>query len=159
VRFFTGIAVPVPVEIEGTNLASLSGMKSGLIVNEDKHLLYALYFTLKRIGFPVTTALTGNEAWEEIVRNPSEGRQYGFFIIDFQMPDNGNLSLVQKIRAAKIPSPILGITSFNNTRFLDNLKEAGCNHFLAKPFSIDDLMNKMLKITLENKLYLDANIT
>jgi CheY-like chemotaxis protein len=123
-------------------------MKYVLIVNEDKDLLYSIYFTLKRNNFIAVTAQNGTEARDRILQSSSKGKPFDIFIMDFQLPAMAGISLVKEIRTMKIISPIIGITPFNNTALFNMLKSAGCTHFLVKPFTIEDLIKMVLKLSI-----------
>ncbi len=95
-------------------------------------------------GFSVLTATNGQQAWEQLERN-----QFDVLLLDIKMPYHTGMELIQK---AKISSPncsIIIMTAFGTVESAVNAIKAGADDFLAKPFDLDILINKLLQLPQE----------
>jgi len=90
------------------------------------------YLTAK--GYSCFLARDGNEALETFLTG-----EYNFCITDVMMPVQDGFSLVKEIRKRNATIPILFITAKNLEE--DRLQgfKVGCDDYITKPFSMDEL--------------------
>lgn len=94
---------------------------------------------LKTLGHEVFVANDGEEAIQKI----SSG-SFDLVISDIMMPGISGLSLVSVLRSVHLCHiPIIMMSSLNNTQLLEAAFEAGANDFIAKPFAVEELVNKL----------------
>lgn len=64
-------------------------------------------------------------------------------IIDLGLPDLDGLQLIRKLRAQRIPFPILVLTARGNWQDKVEALEAGADDYLVKPFQKDELLARL----------------
>jgi len=112
-----------------------------LVVEDDKFALNLLRHSLETLGHTVEGTLNGEEA----IKMAADGK-FDLIISDIMMPGISGLSLVTILRTVHLcTTPIIIMSALSNRPLLDSVFDAGANDFLAKPFSIADLEEKLKK--------------
>jgi two-component system sensor histidine kinase ChiS len=112
-----------------------------LIIEDDKVTLKTLQYMIQNLGHSVHAAETGEEALKIM-----ETEKFDLIITDIMMPGISGLSLVNVLRSVNLfRSPIIMISALHNKSLLDAAFEAGANDFLAKPFTLENLEEKLNK--------------
>jgi len=99
---------------------------------------------LKEIGLKnIVEASSGNVALDALSK-----KSFGLIITDHNMPGMSGIEFVRKVRADNNIKhiPIIMITSEGSKGTLLEATEAGVNGFLNKPFTKEDLTEKLNKI-------------
>lgn len=107
-----------------------------LIVEDNKVNRILAQAVLKKIGIESDTAENGKEALNKMNEN-----EYDIVLLDIQMPVMDGYETIKKIREKekfrKLYVCALSANAFQDD--IDKMLEAGCDSYLTKPFSIDDL--------------------
>lgn len=112
-----------------------------LIIEDDKLTLNLLQFCIQNLGHTAFLANNADQALPDILNG-----KYDLLITDIMMPGISGLSLVHDIRSEKKCNiPIIMMSALNNKPLLEKAFEAGANDFIAKPFSMEDLAEKLKK--------------
>lgn len=112
-----------------------------LIIEDDKVTLKTLQFMTQNLGHTVHIAGNGEEALRIM-----ENEKFDLIISDIMMPGISGLSLVNVLRSVNLyRSPIIMISALHNKPLLEAAFEAGANDFISKPFTLEDLTNKLNK--------------
>ena len=121
-----------------------SGRSKVLVVDDDPEIVELMVDVLERDGrFEVQTASSGYDAGvltQEI--------RPDIMILDYMLPDvNGNV-VCKTIRQNPTfeHMKIIIVSGVINKEEIDQLMKVGADAFLKKPFSIDDLINKMVEL-------------
>jgi len=99
---------------------------------------------LKEIGLKdITEASSGGSALTALAKD-----SFGLVITDHNMPGMTGLELVKKIKADDNTKniPIIMITSEGSKGIMLEATESGVSAFLNKPFTKDDLLEKLERI-------------
>ncbi|QJR80127.1 response regulator [Alteromonas pelagimontana] len=72
-------------------------------------------------------------------------------ISDQRMPEYDGLSLLQACRSAHINIPFILLTADTTRETVMRAKELGATHFLAKPFVVEDVVNKVVAIAAKGE--------
>ena len=109
-----------------------------LVVDDEETLLDQLKGALQAQRFMVETALDGEDALDKLFENPVD-----LIILDIMLPRRDGLSVLRDIRQAGIATPVLMLTARNTTQ--DKVKglDLGADDYLAKPFSLDELLARI----------------
>jgi CheY-like chemotaxis protein len=100
-----------------------------LVVDDDQDLRESIVFDLKRRGFRVLTAASGNAAFE-VVRS----RAVDLVVSDVKMPDGDGVELLRRIKEAHHAIPVvIFMTGFADLS-LEEAYDLGANAILPKPF-------------------------
>jgi two-component system KDP operon response regulator KdpE len=110
-----------------------------LLVDDEERVINFLAVKLKLAGFDVATAGNGVHALALAkATNPD------IVLLDLVMPDLGGLDVLKELRVfSKAPVAIMSARQGAS----EKAKEAGANGFIAKPFDMDKLIDK-LKTTI-----------
>jgi len=112
-----------------------------LIIDDDKLTLKATQFLLENLGHKTRVAESSDEAISLIVES-----DFDMIISDVMMPGISGLSLVAVLRSVyHCTLPIIMISTLNNKPLLEAAFTAGANDFIAKPFSAEELRQKINK--------------
>jgi DNA-binding response OmpR family regulator len=109
-----------------------------LVVDDEQTLLNQLRNALEDQRYIVETALDGEEALDKLFENPVD-----LIILDIMLPRSDGLSVLREIRRAGMKVPVLMLTARGALE--DRIKglDLGADDYLAKPFSLDELMARV----------------
>lgn len=93
---------------------------------------------LAKNGFSVQWVQNGKKALEFFMRG-----EFDICVIDIMMPGLDGYTLVKEIRKKDAAVPIIFLTARSLTEDVIKGFETGCNDYLKKPFSIEELMVRM----------------
>lgn len=106
-------------------------MKTVLVVEDNRDNLQIITYALKRAGYEVIAAETGEEGVAlAIARRPF------FIVMDINLPGIDGIEATRRIRASGADGsiPIVAITSYAMQGDRERLLAAGCNGYFEKPF-------------------------
>jgi len=66
-------------------------------------------------------------------------------LMDIRMPDMNGLDATRIIKEVNRDIPIIALSAYAFDENIKEAKEAGCNDFMAKPFRVEDLLDKIQK--------------
>ena len=115
-------------------------MKKALIVEDHPDMLEVLTMQMESLGFAVIAAKNGNEGVEKAIEEKPD-----LILMDILMPGMDGREATRKIRSNPETHdiPILATTVLYKEPDLKQCIEAGCNDWLVKPFSRQDLQGKI----------------
>ena len=112
-----------------------------LIIEDDKLVLHSLKHVIENLGHTVVLAEDAEKAMEYITNN-----KFDLIFSDIMMPGISGLSLLTILRSAyRCDTPIIAMSTLNHKPLLEEAFQAGANDFMIKPFSLEDLSQKMSK--------------
>jgi DNA-binding NtrC family response regulator len=116
---------------------------SDVLLIEDTPSMARVYLEyLKRGPFRARHCMTGQEALDDIAKNPTDA-----VLLDLRLPDMDGLDVLKRIRSREFPVAVVVITADGSlNRAVEAMRE-GALDFLVKPFNADRLL-----ITLGNVL-------
>ena len=105
-------------------------MKKVLVVEDNKENFELISYSLKRAGYEVVWAETGEAGVEVALRE----KPY-FILMDINLPGIDGLEATRRIRqsAANGDIPIIAITSYAMRGDMEKILAAGCNGYFEKP--------------------------
>jgi len=119
---------------------------SALVVDDSLSARRATAQFMKDAGFEVRTAIDGLEAVSIIEKwNPD------VMLVDMEMPRMSGLELTTHVRATKgglAQTPIVMITSRSTAKHRKQAEAAGVNVYLTKPFSDEELLRHVTRLTM-----------
>lgn len=111
-----------------------------LLLEDDKTLNKGIKISLEKDGHTVIPAYSFFEGVENYTK-----RQFDLFLLDINLPDGSGLMFCKKIREA-VGSPIIFLTANDTEQDMLDGFQAGCDDYIAKPFSIEVLRRKVLAV-------------
>jgi len=105
-------------------------MKKVLVVEDNKENFELISYSLKRAGYEVVWAETGEAGVEVALRE----KPY-FILMDINLPGIDGLEATRRIRqsAANGDIPIIAITSYAMRGDMEKILAAGCSGYFEKP--------------------------
>jgi len=126
-----------------------------LLAEDEPSAARTMRLMLVSEGYEVDTCLDGITAFEYFIKAFEEASPYQLLITDIQMPGCTGEELVDRINASEIPCRFLAISGFGEKHHVVSLMRKGCQDYLDKPFSDDDLVqsvNRVLQKPLKSSL-------
>src|ERR1700743_2906110 len=114
-----------------------------LIVEDEKGLAHEIAEFLSHEGFTIEHARTKNLAEEKIFVN-----NYDFILLDLNLPDGDGFDLLQMLKGLKDrDDAIIILTARGAVDDRVHGLEQGADDYLAKPFSLNELLARIHAIT------------
>ncbi len=111
-------------------------MKKILIVDDEPNSLKVLSATLKKAGFEVATAMSGEEAVEQFGSDP-----YSLVLSDYKMPGMDGAELLSRIKALAPTVPVILMTGYGSIELAVEAMRDGAYSFMTKPINMDALVS------------------
>ena len=110
-------------------------MKKVLIMEDELNIRSFVVINLKRAGYDVIEAGTGQEALDKLQKNPD----VGVAILDIMLPDMDGFEVCRRIRATNKQMGIIMLTA--RTQEMDKITGlmTGADDYVTKPFSPAEL--------------------
>jgi two-component system OmpR family response regulator len=118
-----------------------------LVVDDEPNITELVSLGLRYEGFAVTSAHDGHGALRAIRESKPE-----LVILDVTMPDIDGLEVVRRMRAENIWMPVIFLTARDATEDKIAGLTVGGDDYLAKPFSLDELIARVRAIVRRNDL-------
>jgi len=107
-----------------------------ILVIEDQEDLAELYeSTLKKAGYQVRNAFTGEEGIAEFQASGAD-----VVLLDMTLPEMHGTQVLREIRAANASVPVIVVTAEENDQLREQCERLGVQDYLAKPVNYDALL-------------------
>ena len=115
-------------------------MKKVLVIEDNPHNMRLISYALRRSGYAVIDAETGEKGVELAIRE----RPY-FIVMDINLPGMDGLEATRRIRASEANGdiPIIAITSFAMYGDRSRVLDAGCTAYFEKPIDPLTIVDKI----------------
>ena len=120
-----------------------NGSETILIVDDEDMIIEVGQALLKRLGYQVITAKSGEEALEVVHR---EGASVDLVVLDMIMPGMDGGRTFDGIRETCPEMPIMLASGYAINGQAAKIMNRGCNGFIQKPFSVSELSQKVRQI-------------
>ena len=112
-------------------------MKTILIVDDEKHILKVLEFSLAESGCAIETASSGAEALRKAASHTID-----LLLIDYQMPGMNGFETVHELKNNEkyAELPVIMLTGRGQSEIRAEAETTGVSLFLNKPFSPTELL-------------------
>ncbi len=147
--FFPALSDPAPREDEAAPKGSplpYSGKGTVLLVDDEENLRISGREMLEFFGYTVLTAADGEEALSIYER---EWSTVDVILLDLIMPGMGGRKCLEKLLAVRPEAKIIVASGFSANDSIQDILIAGAFDFLAKPYSVDMLLEKIEKALAE----------
>ncbi len=119
------------------------GSGTVLVVDDEQLVLDVSASMVEKLGYTVLKAQNGDEAVDIFKVNR---RKIKMVILDIIMPDMGGGEVYEKIKAIKPEIKVLLASGYSVDGQAIELLERGCEGFIQKPFTIEELSDKIRQI-------------
>lgn len=115
--------------------------KSILVVDDDPVMLKLTAAMLQHGGYETITAADGREG---LAAMADRSDAIELIVTDVRMPNINGLAMVRKLRQQRCETPVIVMTGAEvGKEFTEFSELLNVKHFLAKPFSLPDFMNRV----------------
>lgn len=117
-------------------------MKKVLVIEDNPDNLRLISYALKRSGYAVVSAETGEEGLELALQEDPV-----FIVVDIDLPGIDGFETTRRIRNSSKDAtlPIIAITSFAMAGDMDRILKAGCSAYFEKPIDPLTIVEKIRK--------------
>lgn len=117
-------------------------MKKILVVEDNEKNMYLISFILKKKGYEVIEATTGEQGVELAIRDKPD-----LILMDIQLTDMDGLEATKRIRASEADGeiPIIALTSHAMVGDRKKALAAGCTGYIEKPIDPETFMAEIEK--------------
>ena len=117
-------------------------MKRILVIEDNEKNMYLISFILKKNGYEVIEAWTGEEGAEIAIKEKPEG-----VLMDIQLPGIDGLEATRRIRKSEAAGeiPIIALTSYAMTGDREKSLKAGFTGYIEKPIDPETFMDEFEK--------------
>ncbi len=115
--------------------ATFAGMRRVLVVDDEENLRLVLRTLLRRNGYEVEVASTGEEALERV-----ESFGPDFVLTDVRMPKMSGLSLLTALRAKHSPATVIVMSAYGSVDLALEAIKAGAYDYIQKPFKPEEVL-------------------
>jgi two-component system copper resistance phosphate regulon response regulator CusR len=123
-----------------------------LIIEDDKSMLSFLKNNLKHSGFSINASSNGQDGLNLALTN-----SHDLIILDLNLPDISGFEVCQKVRQAKLMTPILILSGEDKTSSKTLLLDSGADDYLTKPFCFTELIAR-INALLRRPAHISDNI-
>lgn len=118
-----------------------------MVVEDDSALAEALKDTLTLSGYKVCSATDGEQALAQL-----DKRKVDMVLSDFQMRPMDGQTLLRHLRSRFHDMPVLMMTAYGTVEKAVEAMKMGAVDYLAKPFEVDDLLDKVGRYLPHNNI-------
>jgi DNA-binding response OmpR family regulator len=109
-----------------------------LLVEDDPEISGFVSRGLSRAGY-ITDCAADGETGEERIRSAI----YDVAVIDLMLPGQDGLTLIRRLREAKLKTPVIVLSAKRSTADKVNCLRAGADDYLSKPFDLPELIARI----------------
>ena len=113
-------------------------MSTILLADDNRELAGILSRSLEKEGYSVDTASNEKKALAEIRR-----QKYKLIILDIDFGNTNGLTLLAKLRSEGLATPVMVLSSRERASERTRSLSLGANDYLSKPFSFEELIERM----------------
>ena len=136
------VLAPIINKDSNSNNSPFAGRKI-LIVDDNKLNIKVAIRALSSFNFEIDDAMSGQECLDKI----KAGNQYDLILMDIMMPGlSGVQTLEELLKDPNFKAPVLALTADAVQGSKERYLKAGFNDYLAKPFTKDQIKEKLNKL-------------
>jgi CheY-like chemotaxis protein len=120
------------------------GSGTVLLVDDEEAVLEVTAELVRRLGYTVLSARSGREAMEIFAR---DGDRIDVAIVDMIMPEMGGGEVFDRFKRINPRVKVLLASGYSIQGQARTIMDRGCDGFLQKPFTLDDLSVRLRSIT------------
>lgn len=121
----------------------INGSESVLIIDDEDMVIDVGEQLLEKMGYKVFTATSGVEAIEVYSKNSDK---IDMVILDMIMPGMSGSEVYENLRKIKPDIKVLLSSGYSINGNAQEILDRGCNCFIQKPFTLNDLSRKLREV-------------
>lgn len=113
-------------------------MSKVLIIEDELSILKMLEYDMKKEGFEVSVASTGNEGYVMALEN-----KFDVILLDLMLPGMDGMTICSKLREHNVDSFIIMLTAMNDESYKVDGLNRGADDYVTKPFSTNEVIARI----------------
>lgn len=109
-----------------------------LLVEDEWSLIRPIRRGLEEAGYHVDVARDGKTGLRQALTIA-----YDVLVVDWRLPGMDGRTLIERLRGAKIRTPVLMLTALHDVSFRVAGLDAGADDYLTKPFAFEELLARL----------------
>lgn len=105
-----------------------------LLVDDEKNILKVMSASLKKEGYEVETARSGEDAIEKVGNN-----RYNLVITDYKLPGINGIDLLKKLKVKNAELLVIILTAYGTIEKAVDAMKKGASNYLTKPLNLEEL--------------------
>ena len=130
-----------------------------LIVDDEPHFRFAASIALKRAGFDVQEASSGEEALTRFFNRHSNSTVFQLILMDILMPGISGVEMIKELNRRHVETPVLAVSGIADRDLIQELVHSHRVDLLKKPFEPKELIKKVKSILLKQEEQLEMKIS
>jgi DNA-binding NtrC family response regulator len=126
-------------------------MRQVLVIDDKRNILHVISAVLKREGYGVTIATTGEEAISKLKKN-----EIDVVITDYLLPGMDGLKVLELVKEKDPSIPVILITAYGSIEMAVEAMKLGAYNYLTKPVNYDEML-VLIKEATEKKRLVEEN--
>ncbi len=123
-----------------------------LIIDDEERFLHSTQKLLKRKGYDVETASSGEKGLDLLLE-----KNIDVVILDVKMPGIGGMETLKRIKRQHPTVEVIMLTGHGTAEYAVDALMLGASDFLIKPISVSEMIGKVevsfaRRLVLENKI-------
>jgi DNA-binding response OmpR family regulator len=118
-----------------------------LVVEDEKKIATSIHKALRETGFDVDKIHDGHTALDYASETP-----YDAIVLDVMLPGRDGLSVLERLRAKRIYTPVLILTARGEVSERIAGLELGADDYMAKPFAMRELVARVMALTRRSSI-------
>ena len=113
-----------------------------LIVEDDPDIMRIMSYTLTNAGYQVLRAYGGEDALRKL-----KTQTFDLILTDLAMPNISGVDVIAAVKAnpESCHVPCVAVTAFMWDQIAQSAGQVGCDGFIGKPFTADQLLREVAK--------------
>lgn len=112
-----------------------------LVVDDESIVLDSCQLVLRAEGFEVLLLPSADEALEAMEKD-----DFAILLVDLKMPGRDGIYFIREARKKRPKIPIIAMSGYPTTETIEEAVRTGAVTFIAKPFTPDELVEKVREI-------------
>ena len=134
------------VQDHQTSSEMLKGQEKILLVDDEEGTIRVEKLMLKKLGYSVVPALSGQEAVQLYKENKMT---LDLVALDMIMPEMNGKDTYEELKRINPQVKVLLVSGYSLNKQIEELMDRGCNGFIQKPFNIVQLSQKLREVLEE----------
>ena len=109
-----------------------------LLVEDEEKVASFIQNGLREEGYAVDVAYNGQDGLDM-----AESNDYDLIVLDLMLPGRSGLDVLERLREEHIFTPVLVLTAKDSIQDKVRGLDSGCDDYLTKPFSFDELLARI----------------
>ncbi len=139
------VTPPKPKVVDTVSTAS----RTVLIAEDEAIVRNTIVTCMGRLGWKTIEAVDGEEA---VRAYRDHVGKIDLLLCDYLMPKVNGLEAARQIRGLSPDLPVIIMSGFTNEATVDSFRTEGFEHFLKKPFMLDDLRDRLKAVSLPGSI-------